>query len=59
MEMFGWIAENALTVIVIAVVLVMAGAAVFSLVKGKKSKKGCCTGNCATCGMKCSYSNKE
>ena len=57
--MFQWIAENALTVIVFAAVLVIAGVAVFSLVKEKKSKKGCCTGNCAACCMKCSYSNKE
>ena len=35
------------------------GVAVFSLVKDKKSKKGGCTGNCATCGMGCSYSKKK
>ena len=57
--MFQWIAENALTVIVIAAVLVIAGAAVFSLVKDKKSKKGCCTGNCATCCMGCSHNKSS
>ena len=57
--MFQWIAENALTVIVIAAVLAMAGAAVLSLVKGKKSKKCCCTGNCATCGMGCQHAVKN
>ena len=56
--MLQWIAENALTVIVIAAVLVMVGVAVFSLLKEKKSKKGCCTGNCVTCGMSCSYKQK-
>ncbi|MBQ7592603.1 MAG: FeoB-associated Cys-rich membrane protein [Clostridia bacterium] len=52
--MFAWIAENALTVTVIAVILAAAGLAVFSLVRDKKKKKGGCTGNCATCGMGCS-----
>ena len=56
--MFAWIAENAVTIIVIAVILVLIGVAVFSLVKNKKSKKGCCTGNCETCGMSCSYKQK-
>ena len=52
--MFEWIADNALTIVVIAVVLILVGAAVFSLVRDKKNKKGGCTGNCATCGMSCS-----
>ena len=52
--MFAWIAENALTLAVIAVILAVAGLAVFSLVRDKKKKKGGCTGNCATCGMGCS-----
>lgn len=53
--MFAWISENVVTIIVIAVILVLIGIAVFSLVKDKKNKKGGCTGNCATCGMGCSY----
>ena len=53
--MFAWIAENALTVAVISVILAAAGLAVFSLVRGKKKKKGGCTGNCATCAMGCSH----
>ena len=58
--MFEWIAENAATVIAAAVVLIVAGFAVFSLVKDKKRGSGGCTGNCATCGMGCScnYSDK-
>ena len=57
--MLQWIAENALTVIVIAAVLVMVGVAVFSLLKDKKSKKGGCTGNCATCCMGCNKMKKD
>jgi len=53
--MFTWIAENAVTVIAILAVAVVIGFAVFSLVREKKNKTGGCTGNCATCGMACSY----
>lgn len=56
--MFAWITENLVTVIVIAIILVLIGVAVFSLLKDKKNKKGGCTGNCATCGMSCSYNQK-
>ena len=51
--MFEWIAENAATVIAASAVLICAGLAVFSLIKEKKSGKGCssCGGNCAACGM--------
>ena len=56
--MFAWIAENAATIIVIAVIIVLIGVAVFSLLKDKKNKKGGCTGNCASCGMRCSYKQK-
>ena len=57
--MFAWIAENAVTIIVIAVILVLIGVAVFTLLRDKKNNKGGCTGNCATCGMNCSYSEKK
>ena len=57
--MFAWIADNAVTVIAIAVILLISGLAVFSLMKDKKKKSGVCTGNCATCGMGCSYSEKK
>ncbi len=57
--MFAWIANNAVTLIAIAVILIIAGFAVFSLVKDKKRGSGGCTGNCATCGMGCSYSKNK
>ena len=57
--MFAWIADNAVTIIAIAVILIVIGLAVFSLVKEKKRSPGGCTGNCATCGMGCSYGKKK
>ena len=57
--MFAWIEDNAATIIAAAVVLALIALAVFSLVKGKKNKKGGCTGNCATCGMGCSYAENN
>ena len=38
-----------------AAVLIAVGIAVFSLVRQKKSKKGGCIGNCASCGGCCPY----
>ena len=57
--MFAWIAENAATLITSGVLLLVIGIAVFSLVREKKQKRGGCTGNCATCGMACSYTKKK
>ena len=57
--MFAWIAENAATVIAIAAILIVVGFAVFSLVKDRKRGSGGCTGNCATCGMGCSYGKNK
>ena len=57
--MFAWIADNALTIAVIAVILAVIGIAVASLVKDKKSHSGGCTGNCASCSMGCSYCKKQ
>ncbi len=53
--MLAWIADNAATIIAGAAVLIAVGIAVFSLVRQKKSKKGGCTGNCASCGGCCPY----
>ena len=57
--MFAWFAENAVTVAALAGVLVLIGIAVFTLVREKKNKSGGCTGNCAACGMACSYGRSE
>ena len=51
--MFAWLSENTVTVIVIAVLLLVLGLAVFSIVKDRKHHSGGCTGNCASCKMGC------
>ena len=57
--MFTWLAENAATIIALSAVIALIASTVIALVKEKKSKKGCCTGNCATCGMACANKNKK
>ncbi len=57
--MFEWISNNAVTVIAIAVILIVVGFAVFSLMRDRKRGSGGCTGNCATCGMGCSYGKSK
>ena len=56
--MLTWIVENAVTLAAMAVVLVLIGAALISLVKDRKNNKSGCTGNCASCGMGCSCKQK-
>lgn len=53
--MVALISDLVITIAAGAVVLAVTGLAVFSVVKEKKKKSGGCTGNCATCGMGCSY----
>ena len=57
--MFEWIANNAVTVIAVVVILIVVGFAVFSLARDRKRGSGGCTGNCATCGMGCSYGKNK
>lgn len=56
--MLAWLAENAVTVVTVTVLIVITGLAVFSLIREKKNKKGVCTGNCASCGACCGSKNK-
>ena len=58
--MFEWIANNAVTIIAIAVILVVVAVALICVIKDLKNKSsGGCTGNCSCCGMKCSYDKKK
>ena len=57
--MFQWIADNAVTIVAIAVILTAVGIAVFSIIRDKKRKKSCCTGNCAACCTGCSYEKNK
>ena len=53
--MLAHIADNALTIIVIGIILLLVGIAIFTLVRDKKKHKDACTGNCASCGVGCPY----
>ncbi len=57
--MFVWLADNAVTLITIAVIMALVGIAVFALVKEKKDKTGSCAENSPKCGMGCSYGKKH
>ena len=56
--MFSWIAENIVTVVAAAAVLLVCAFAVWTIAKDRKRGKTC-TGNCATCGMGCSSMNSK
>ena len=53
--MSAWIAANAVTIVVISLLLAVIAGAVFSLVRDKKKKhsSGGCTGSCTSCGSGC------
>ena len=57
--MLAWIAQNAVTIIAIAVILLLIGAAILSLVKNKKRSPCGCTGNCACCKMGCEQQHHQ
>ena len=57
--MLSWLAENAVTIITIGVLLVIFGIAIYSVVKNKKNKSCGCSCNCASCGMNCCCDKKE
>ena len=52
--MFTWIAENIGAICVCAVLLLIVGAIVYSMVRNRKKGRGSCGGNCSCCAMGCS-----
>ena len=52
--MFAWIAENIGAICVCAVLLLIVGAIVYSMIRNKKKGRGSCGGNCGSCSMGCS-----
>ena len=50
--MAAWISANWVTIVVLVVIALLVGLAVWSLLRDRKAKKagGGCTGNCASCG---------
>jgi len=51
----SWITANLGTIGVGLVLLLIVGAIVRSLLRGRKSGKSSCGGNCASCGCGCSH----
>ena len=47
-----WFAENLGTIIVVAILLVVVGAAVFSIIRSKRKGKSSCGCGCANCAMR-------
>lgn len=48
--MLSFISANLGNIIVIAILAVIVGAIIWSMIKAKRSGKGGCCGNCAECG---------
>lgn len=57
--MAAWIADNALNIIVTAILIVVVGIAIFSIVRNKKHRSCGCSGSCASCGMGCHCGEKK
>ena len=54
--MFNWIAENAGTIVIAALVFLAAAFAARSIYKERKEGGGCsCGGNCGSCGGSCNH----
>lgn len=51
--MLDWFTQNGGTLLVSAVVLLLAGAAAWSLVKGRRKGKPSCGCGCSHCAMHC------
>lgn len=49
--MVAWIAENWLTLVVLAVVAAVVALAAISLLRDKKKGKSSCGGNCSACAL--------
>ena len=50
--MFAWIVENAATIIVMAVLILIAALIIAHMIRCKKNGKSSCGGNCGGCAMR-------
>ncbi len=59
--MISWITENTANIVVIAILLVMIGAAVFSMIHNRKKGRSLCGGSCCSCpyGESCKKAGKD
>lgn len=49
--MFAWLAKNAVTVIICAVLIAVVAAIIYSMIRNKKKGKSSCGCGCAECPM--------
>ena len=49
--MFAWLAKNAVTVIICAVLIAVVAAIIYSMIRNKKKGKSSCGCGCADCPM--------
>ena len=56
--MFAWIAENIGAIFICAVLLLIVGTIVYSMIRNKKKGRSSCGGSCSGCSMGCSCHRK-
>ena len=48
--MFSWLSANLINIVLVAVIVLITGLLIRSMVRDKKAGKSSCGGNCASCG---------
>ena len=48
--MFAWLSANLINIVLVAVIALITGLLIRSMVRDKKAGKSSCGGNCASCG---------
>ena len=48
--MFAWLSANLINIVLVAVIVLITGLLIRSMVRDKKAGKSSCGGNCASCG---------
>ncbi len=57
--MLAWLAENIYTIIICAVLILIVGAIIVNMIKGKKNGRSSCGCGCADCPMSGSCHDKK
>ncbi len=59
--MFAWLSANLINIALIAVIALVVGLLIRSMIRDKKAGKSSCGGNCASCGAcgKCGAARKS
>lgn len=57
--MLAWLAENIYTIIICAVLILIVGAIIVNMIRGKKKGKSSCGCGCADCPMNSSCHDKK